>query len=119
LLLFRLHKLALELRPLLPFCYLLGFGGAALTLYLLFRQSASSSQLLSVALGLTVWALLLFAFIRLFQSIPSPVLPGDSFFERLWSRCKLALYHVLALAVVIISVVLLSMSLKLLSITAG
>lgn len=103
----------------LPFCYLLGFGGAALTVYLLFREAAASNQLLGVALGLTVWALLLFAFIRLFQSIPPPVLPGDSFLERLWSRVKLALYHLLALGVVIISVVLLSMSLKLLSIPAG
>jgi cytochrome b561 len=119
LILYRLHKLALELRPVLPFCYLLGFGGAAFTAYLLFRESAHSSQWLGVALGLTVWALLLFAFIRLFQSIPPPVLPGDSFFERLWSRCKLALYHVLAFGVVIIGVVLLSMSLKLLSIPAG
>jgi len=118
-LLFRLHKLALELRPLLPFCYLLGFGGTVLTGYLLFREAASSSQLLGIALGLTVWALLLFAFIRLFQSIPPPVLPGDTFLERLWSRCKLALYHVLALAVVIIGVVLLSMSLKLISINPG
>lgn len=118
-LLFRLHKLALELRPLLPLCYLLGFSGAVLSTYLLFREASSSSQLLGVALGLTVWALLLFAFIRLFQSIPAPVLPGDSFLERLWSRCKLALYHMLALGVVIIGAVLLSMSLKLLSITPG
>jgi hypothetical protein len=117
LLLWRLHKLALELRPFLPLCYFLGFGGSGLTLYLVFGDKAASSQLLGVVLGLTVWALLLFAFIRLFQSIPSPVLPGDSFFERLLSRCKLALYHLLAVGVLLMGLALGAMSLKLLSIS--
>jgi hypothetical protein len=118
LLLLRLHKLALELRPFVPLCYFFGFGGSALTMYLVFLDTAASTQVLGVVLGLTVWALLLFAFIRLFQSIPSPVLPGDSFFERLWSRCKLALYHLLALGVLLMGLALAAMSLKLLSVSS-
>lgn len=114
--LFRLHKLALRLRPFLPFCYALGLGAAALALALILRDNASAA-LLNLALGLTVWALLLFAFVRLFQSIPPPVLPGDSLFARFWARCKLALYHLLALSIGIVGVVLVVMSMKLLTVS--
>lgn len=92
----------------------MGFGAAALVLVLLFRDG-DSQQLLAIALGVTVWALMLFAFVRLFQAIPPPVLPKDSFFERLRSRIKLALYHLLAVGVAIVGVALAGMSLKLLS----
>lgn len=115
-LLFRLHRLALRLRPLLPWCYALGLGGSALALVLLLHDD-SSQPLLALALGLTVWALMLFAFIRLFQSIPPPVLPKDSFVERLWSRCRLGLYHVLAFAVALVGIALVAMSFKLLSVS--
>ena len=102
------------MQPLVPWCYLLGLASGALALLLLVRDN-SSQQALGIALGVTVWALMLFAFIRLFQSIPPPVLPKDSFFERLRSRCKLALYHVLAVGVGLVAVALVAMSLKLLS----
>jgi cytochrome b561 len=113
----RLHKFALQLRPLLPWCYLVGFGSAAVATAVLFQENGST-QVLGIALGLSVWALLLFAFIRLFQTIPPPVLPKDSFLERLWSRARLGLYQLLALAVLIIGLVLVAMSLKLLSASA-
>lgn len=112
--LLRLHKLALRLRPALPWCYLVGFGSAACAVAVLFREN-STQLALGLSLGLSVWALLLFAFIRLFQTIPPPVLPKDSFLERLWSRIRLGLYHLLALGVVIIGLVLVSLSLKLIS----
>jgi phosphoglycerol transferase MdoB-like AlkP superfamily enzyme len=116
-LLLRLHRLARWLRPLLPWCHAIGFGAAALALYLVFRDDSGATQLLAVALGVTVWALMLFAFIRLFQSIPAPVLPGDSFLERLRARCKLGLYQLLALSVLLVSLALVVMSLKLLSVS--
>jgi cytochrome b561 len=97
----------------------LGFGGLALATVVLFQIDATPSLALGVALGLAVWALMLFAFIRLFQAIPPPVLPKDTFFERLRGRCKLALYHVLAFGVLLVGVVLISMSVKLLTVTAG
>lgn len=90
----------------------------ALALFQLLRAEPSTERL-SLALGLSVWAILLFAFIRLFQSIPPPVLPKDRWHERLWTRCRLALYHVLAFGVVAIALVLVSMSLKLASAVAG
>jgi cytochrome b561 len=116
-LLLRLHRLALRLRPLLAWCYVIGFGGALFTLYLVFRDDSGATQSLALALGITIWALLLFAFIRLFQSIPGPVLPGDTFFERLRARCKLALYHLLALGVVVVGLALAAISMKLLSLS--
>jgi len=116
-LLLRLHKLALQLQWLAPWCYAIGFGGAACTLYFVLRNDADVTQWLTLALGITVWALLLFAFIRLFRSIPAPVLPGDSFFERLQARCKLALYHLLAAGIVVVGILLAMMSLKLLSVS--
>lgn len=112
--LLRLHRLALRLRPFLPLCYVLGFGGAVLALWLILRDDTSPA-LLNLALGVTIWSLMLFAFIRLFQAIPPPVLPGDSFFVRLRARCKLALYHLLAIGIAIVGIVLAGMSLKLLS----
>ena len=112
--LLRLHRFALRLQPLVPWCYALGLCSAVLALLLLVRDD-SSQQLLGIALGITVWSLMAFAFIRLFQSIPPPVLPKDSWFERLRSRCKLALYHVLAFGVALVTVALVAMSLKLLS----
>jgi cytochrome b561 len=116
-LLLRLHRLALRLQPLLPWCYVIGFGGAAFALYLVFRDDSGTTRSLALALGVTVWALMLFAFIRLFQSIPAPVLPSDSFFERLQARCQLALYQLLAIGILVVGVALVIMSLKLVSVS--
>ena len=69
--------------------------------------------LLRVAIVMTMWSLLLFAFIQLFQTIPAPVLPKDRFVERLRSRIKLGLYQLLAVAVVAVGAMLVSMSVKL------
>lgn len=117
-LLLRLHKLALRLQFLLPWCYCLVFGGVLLALTALYVGGVAPSARLTLGLGLSLWALLLFAFIRLFQSIPPPVLPKDTFFERLKSRVKLWLYHLLALGVLVVGVALVAMSLKLLSATS-
>lgn len=88
-----------------------------MTLYLIVRDGSGEAESLALALSVTLWALMLFAFIRLFQSIPAPVLPQDSFFERLAARCKLALYQLLALGVAGLGLVLVVMSLKLLSVS--
>ncbi len=71
------------MQPLLPWCHVLEFGGVLLAALTLFSEGAAPSMQLAIALTLTLWALLLFAFIRLFQSIPPPVLPKDSIFMRL------------------------------------
>ena len=66
------------------------------------------------AIVLTLWSLLFFAFIQLFQKIPAPVLPKDRFIERLRSHVKLGLYQLLAFGVAALGIVLVTMSLKLL-----
>lgn len=114
-LLLRLHRFALRLRPFLPWFYASALAGAAVAAILLFLPgSAHSAQALAIALGISVWALLFYACIRLFQTIPPPVLPKDTRLERLWSRCRLLLYQVLALAVIVLALVLIAMTLKLL-----
>jgi hypothetical protein len=112
--LFRLHKLARQLLPLRMWSLLLALAGVSLIVFALLGTEDQNSSLLRIAIVMTLWALLVFAFIQLFQTIPAPVLPKDRFIERLRSHVKLALYQVLALAVVIIGVMLISISLKLL-----
>jgi hypothetical protein len=117
-LLLRLHKLALRLKPLLPLCYLLGFVGLVLTVLGLVQRGADEADL-SIGLGLTMWALLLFAFIRMFQSIPPPVLPKDPFLDRLRGHIQLMLFRLLAFAVLGVGAVLVAMSFKLLTTDIG
>lgn len=109
-----MHRLAQWLRPLLRLCRIVGFGAALVAVWLLIRDNTSTAAL-ALTLGLSLWALMLDAFIRLFQTIPPPVLPHDSFLERLLTRLRLGLYHVLAFSVVLVAVALFAMSLKLVS----
>jgi len=54
-----------------------------------------------------------YACIKLFQEIPSPVLPGLHWWDRLGQRVHLWGYHLLALSVLLVGVGLLSLSFKL------
>lgn len=118
-LLFRLHKFALRLRPLQPWSLVLVLVSIVLASVELFEDGVNPSLTLGIVLALALWALLLFAFINLFQTIPAPVLPKDTWFERLRSRTKLALYHLLAFGVLVVGLMLISMSLKLLSVSVN
>jgi hypothetical protein len=112
--LFRLHKLAQQLRSLRIGCLLAALAGVVLSVFALLRADDAASALLRIAIVLTLWSLLCFAFIQLFQNIPAPVLPKDRFIERLRGHIKLGLYQLLALCVATLGVLLISMSLKLL-----
>ncbi len=114
-LLYQLHTLALRLLPLRPWCLAGATLGIVLTAYALFESGDSPPLLLRLSLALTLWMLMLFSFLSLFQRIPSPVLPHDPWWERVKSRTHLAFYHLLALLVALTSIILLSMSLKLLA----
>lgn len=113
-LLYRLHRIARRLLPLRSACMALACGGAALTGFALLTTRHFSGLLLSIAILLTLWPLMLFACIQLFQHIPAPVLPLDKPLERLRSSVRLWLYHLLAALVGALGLVLLSMSMKLL-----
>lgn len=112
--LYRLHRLALHLAPLRPWCLALAIPGLALILYIL-AGNGTNNLLLRLALVFTLWGLLLFAFLSLFRKIPPPVLPHDRWWERLLARIRLAACHLIVLLVALATLVLLSISLKLLT----
>ncbi len=112
--LFRLHKFAQTLLPLRKWCVFFAVAGMLTGAYSLFREATIDSPSLRMAIVLTLWSLLLFAFIQLFQKIPAPVLPKDRFLDRLRSHIKLGLYQLLALGVAGLGIVLITMSFKLL-----
>ncbi len=113
-LLFQLHRLAQQLLPLRIGCLLFALTGVLTSVFVLLRAEDEASPLLRIAIVLTLWSLLFFAFIQLFQHIPAPVLPKDRFMDRLRSHVKLGLYQLLALGVATLGIMLISMSLKLL-----
>lgn len=110
--LYRLHRLALQLAPLRPWCLALAIPGLALIVYALTAPDANG-PVLRLALVFTLWVLLLFAFLSLFRDIPPPVLPHDRWWERLHTRLRLAACHLLVLLVALTGLGLLSISLKL------
>lgn len=113
-LLYSLHRLALRLQVLRPFCLLIAAGGFLSGLYAAMQGTAQWSWQLRLSLILAFWALMLYASLQLFRSLPPPVLPQLGWFERLLDRLRLLLYQGLAMLVVALSLLLLQMSLKLL-----
>ena len=113
--LFTLHRIATRLlwcRPLAIFLGLAGFAGGMASLFI---GNGSLAHLLEPSLVLTLWGMMLFSFIQLFQQIPPPVLPHDGFLTRLGTRMVLAAYSILALLVIIVTCVLLWMSFRLIT----
>jgi hypothetical protein len=113
-LLFRLHKIALALLPLTAASLLLTALGCGMVVLTLLTDSAAQSPLLRVAILFTLWNLMVFAFVRLFQAIPPPVLPQLGWLEKAWLRCKLGFYYLLALTVIATGIGLVTLSVKLL-----
>lgn len=111
-----LHRLALRLLVLRPFCLLVASTGFLSGLYAAMQASELWSWQLRLSLIIAFWALMLYAFLQLFRNLPPPVLPQLGFFERLRDRLRLLLYQGLALLVVLLSLLLLQMSLKLLAV---
>ena len=112
-LLLTLHNIAVKLRwcrSVAGIVALLGVGGVFVSLFL---AAGNYGHLLEPSLVVTLWGMMLFAFVQLFQQIPPPVLPQDDFITRVGSRLILALYSLLALLVVLVTLVLLWMSYRL------
>ncbi len=115
-LLHALHRAALRLLVLRPYCLLLAAGGLLSGLYAAVQAQELWSWQLRLSLILAFWALMLFAFLTLFRELPPPVLPQLGFMERLRDRLHLLLYQGLAVLVAALTLLLLQMSLKLLMI---
>ena len=113
--LFTLHKIAQSIkwcRSLTVVLVIAGLAGVAMSL---FAASGSLGHLLEPALVLTLWGMMLFSFIQLFQNIPPPVLPHDDFLTRLGTRFILAGYTILAFLVLVVTCILLWMSFRLIN----
>jgi len=110
-----LHKIALGMKWCRPLAILLGITGLAGVLASLFVVNENLGHLLEPSLILTLWGMMLFSFIQLFQKIPPPVLPHDDFLTRLGTRIILAIYTLLAFLVILVSCILLWMSFRLIS----
>jgi hypothetical protein len=115
-LLYALHRLAGRLLILRPFCLLLAAAGFLSGVYAAVQGDELWSWQLRLSLIVAFWALMLYAFLQLFRELPPPVLPGLGFFERLRDRLHLLFYQGLALLVLALTLLLLQMSLKLLSV---
>ena len=112
-LLVKLHQLALKIRWCRKLAIVTGMAGLGGVIFSLFVAGGSYGHWLEPSLVLTLWGMMLFAFIQMFQKIPPPVLPGDDFITRLGSRIVLACYSLLALLVIVVSIILMWMSYRL------
>ena len=108
-----IHNLARRLHWSRPVAVLLSITGLAGTAASLFVSGGSLGHLLEPSLVLTLWGMMLYATLQLFQTIPPPVLPHDNFLTRLGTRIILALYSLLAFLVVLLTCVLVWLSFRL------
>jgi len=108
-----LHRIARRMlwcRPLAVVIGVVGVGGVFTSLFL---AEGELGHFLEPSLVLTLWGMMLFSFIQLFQQIPPPVLPHDDFITRLGSRMILACYSLLAFLVILVTIILVWMSYRL------
>ncbi len=85
-----------------------------LTAYSLLVRSAFTLNLLEPSIVVSLWGMLLLASTELFQHLPDPVLPKESFMQRMFSKAKLLFFSLLALVVLFVSLLLVWLSLRLL-----
>jgi len=69
-----------------------------------------------IALVLSIWFLNAYACVQLFHNLPPPVLPALRWHERLRARLRRLPYQLMALFMVLLTLLLLQMSLKLLTV---
>jgi len=111
-----LHKVARHLyafRHLLLLLALLGFLSG---LYSALSAPDLFDWQLRISLVFALWALMLHVCVGLFSRPPPALLPKLGLFERMRDRLKLWFYHLLALLLVALTLLLLQMSLKLLTV---
>jgi hypothetical protein len=110
----RLHQVAQKLVFFRPLSIILAIASLFLSIYCLLIDNTFTARALEPSIVTALWGLLLFAYLQLFQSIPPPVLPHDSFLKKLNTKLKLALYSLLAFIVIVTTILLFWMSLRLL-----
>jgi hypothetical protein len=112
--LFYLNRFARLLKPIRLGLIAITFFALLLTAYSLLVRSAFSLNLLEPSIVVALWGMLLLASSELFQHLPDPALPNDSFMQRILSRIKLLFFSLLAIVVLFVGILLLWLSLRLL-----
>lgn len=108
-----LHRIASRMLWCRPLAIVIGIAGVGGVFVSLFLANGDLGHLLEPSLVLTLWGMMLFSFVQLFQRIPPPVLPHDDFITRLGSRMILACYTLLAFLVILVTIILVWMSYRL------
>jgi hypothetical protein len=109
----RLHQIAIRLiafKPLVIFGILLF---SILTMISLITTNPESDSFLNASILGTIWTLLLYSFLQLFQSIPRLPDASDGFFKSIIVKIKRGLYFLLSLAIIMTTIALLWMSFRL------
>lgn len=109
-----MHRIALKLQHIRHLCLAFAVLGFAIAAYCIADAPVDHSSTLRSSIIFTVWMLMLFTFITLFQHIPPPVLPGLGLFERAAARLRLWFFQLLGITVILLSLMLLGTSFKLL-----
>lgn len=109
-----LNRLAKLLKPIRLILVVFTFFALLLTAYSLLVHTAFTLNMLEPSIVASLWGMLLLACTELFQYLPEPVLPKDSFLQRMLGRCKIFFFTFLALVVLFVSVLLIWLSLRLL-----
>lgn len=112
-LLYFLHRSAVLLKPLRIPLMAFTFCALLLTAYSLLASSSFAVDYLESAIVASLWGMLILAAIELFKNLPDPVLPHDSFWQRLMSRGRIVLFYLLALLVTLVSAMLFWLSMRL------
>jgi|GEM_PF-2243132 hypothetical protein len=94
----------------------LALAGLASGLFAAMTDRDLESRQLRVSLVCAMWALLLFVYSQLFRRIPPPVLPKLRLMDRLRDQLRLLSHQALALFIVLVTVLVLQVSLKLLTV---
>lgn len=112
-LLLTLHRLALRLRPLRTASAVVTAVGWVAIMWVMVKGEDEHSWFVRATLALSLWALLLFTFTCLFQTLPAPSLPALKWHERLLTRIRLALTYLMTFAFIVLALAVCGMTAKL------
>lgn len=112
-LLLTLNKAAIRLLPLRTACAIVTAMGWLVLVWIMVKSAEENSLLLRLTLVITLWSLLLVAFISLFQAVPPPPLPALKWHERLGMRLRLSLHYFMAIAFLALALSVLGITAKL------
>lgn len=96
-----------------PVAYLMGFGFFSLFAYAVFSTNANETDiyLIPSVLGV-IWSLLFISIVSIFPYVPSKPSSDEKFFKKLKVRFKRAIYHLLGLLFLILTIAVILLSLK-------